>query len=50
MEKTEKTLNDLKKMWNIGNKSKEFEWVFMTKQEKEYFKKCCELMYNKSKK
>lgn len=50
MNKTEKNLQDLKKAWNIDNKSKEFEWVFMTKEEKEYFKKCCKLMYNKSKK
>ena len=50
MNDTEKSLQDLKKMWNIGNKSKEFEWVFMTKEEKEYFIKCCELMYKKTKK
>tara|TARA_R100000329_G_C7519664_1_gene183223 strand:+ start:490 stop:642 length:153 start_codon:yes stop_codon:yes gene_type:complete len=50
MNDTEKSLQDLKKMWNIGNKSTEFEWVFMTKEEKEYFKKCCELMYKKTKK
>ena len=50
MEKTEKNLKDLKKIWNIGNKSKEFEWVYMTKAEKEYFTKCCELMYKKTKK
>ena len=50
IDRANENLDNLKKAWNIGNKSTEFEWVFMTKQEKEYFKKCCELMYNKSKK
>ena len=35
----EKNLNDLKKAWNIGSKSKEFEWVYMTKAEKEAAKR-----------
>ena len=50
MNETDKNLQDLKKAWNIGNKNKNFEWVFMPKEEKDYFKKCCELMYKKTKK